>query len=202
MSFDSQSFDSASFDQAPTPVSFTSTSFSNASFTTAAVTTITPPPLQGGGGKRNRFRAWIASLARDLKDFFKIRQRPPEPEDIEIPEPQPPQTTIILDSSPTESTKLETINDKWSIVASVPPPEARTEIIYPLILNPLTAPLIQTKVTLPRPTRQPTIIPPYRVGEGSHIESKVVGLTKPKNRSKTASTINTLMILLDIERQI
>ena len=155
--------------------------------------------------KSNRWRAWINSLARGFRNFFVIKQRPPEPEEVEIPAPQPPKIFHILPSPPTMETKLETLNDKWSVVASSPPPvvaaESAAEPIYPLILNPLTTPLIQTKVTLPKVTRQP-LIPPYRVGEGSHIESQLIEFKKPRNRSKTASTINTLMILLEIESKL
>jgi len=159
--------------------------------------------------KSNRWRAWIRSLARDFRNFFKIKQRPPEPEEVEIPAPQPPKTVTILAEPPTMETKLETLNDKWSVVASAPPvgksnldnQKVANATIYPLILNPLTTPLIQTKVTLPKVTRQP-LIPPYRVGEGSHIESQLIEFKKPRNRSKTASTINTLMILLEIESKL
>jgi len=155
--------------------------------------------------KSNRWRAWINSLARDFRNFFKIKQRPPEPEPVVIPPPQPPKTVTILAEPPTMETKLETLNDKWSVVASAPESailhNVTNDTIYPLILNPLTTPLIQTKVTLPKATRQP-LIPPYRVGEGSHIESAILHFKKPRNRSKTASTINTLMILLEIESKL
>lgn len=154
--------------------------------------------------KSNRWRAWINSLARNFRNFFVIKQRPPEPEEVEIPAPQPPKIFHILPSPPTMDTKLETLNDKWSVVASSPPAAqyaAKPEPIYPLILNPLTSPLIQTKVTLPRATRS-SRIEPYRVGEGSHIESQLIEFKKPRNRSKTASTINTLMILLEIESKL
>jgi hypothetical protein len=187
---------------------------------------LTPPQIeieipQGGYSRnrsrnRNKYRNYINSLARGLKDFFKIKQRPPEPEpedvNVEIPTPQPPagQKITILSSPPTQQNPLP-----LSVFASVPKQSAishnqksnldnvtyDTNPIYPLILNPLTAPLIQTKVTLPKVIKQP-LIPPYRVGEGRHIDSTVVGFKKPKNRSKTASTINTLMILLEIERQV
>jgi hypothetical protein len=157
---------------------------------------------------RNRFRSWIAGWARDIKRFFHIKPVPPPVPPVEIPPAQSPagKTVIIYPEPPNENTKLETLNDKWSVVASIPSPiaaesAAKPEPIYPLILNPLTAPLIQTKVTLPRATRTPKI-PPYRVGEGSHIESQLIGFKKPRNRSKTASTINTLMILLEIESKL
>jgi len=162
--------------------------------------------------KSNRWRAWIRSLARDFRNFFKIKQRPPEPEEVEIPAPQPPKIFHILPSPPTMETKLETLNDRWASIPTEPfsrggyrETEGRSESpappVYPLILNPLTTPLIQTKVTLPKVTRQP-LIPPYRVGEGSHIESQLIEFKKPRNRSKTASTINTLMILLEIESKL
>ena len=72
--------------------------------------------------KQNKFRNYIRSLAFGLKDFFKIKQREPEPEDVPIPEPQPPKIFHILPEPPTTNTKLETLNDKWSVVASTPPP--------------------------------------------------------------------------------
>jgi hypothetical protein len=183
--------------------SFSPISFSPLSFDTT-------PAEDGGAGhhhRGNRFRAWIAGWARDFRNFFKIKQRPPPPEDVEIPPAQPPKIFHILPDPPTMETKLETLNDKWempptSVVASVPvAAESAAEPIYPLILNPLVSPLVQKKVTLPRATRH-AIIPPYRVGEGSHIESEVIELKIPRNRSKTASTINTLMILLEIESKL
>ena len=186
-------------------------SFSRISFSRVSFNVGQDNDNSGGGShgkhKQSRWRAWINSLARDSRNFFKIQQRPPDPEPVEIPIPQPPKIFHILPSPPTLSTKLETLNDKWSVVASSPPSviaaESATEPkpIYPLIRNPLTTPLIQTKVTLPKATRQP-LIPPYRVGEGSHIESQLIEFKKPRNRSKTASTINTLMVLLEIERQV
>jgi hypothetical protein len=181
-------------------------SFSRISFSPVSFDVGQENDNSGSSKKRNRWRTWIASWARDFRTFFRIKQRPPEPEDVEIPVAQPPKIFNILPSPPTMETKLETLNDKWSVVASSPPPfaaptAAKPTLVYPLILNPLTSPLIQTKVTLPRATRTP-LIPPYRVGEGSHIESQVIGFKKPKNRSKTASTINTLMILLEIESKL
>jgi len=166
------------------------TSFSRISFSPVSFDVGQQNDNSGGGShgrhKQSRWRAWIAGWARDFRTFFHI--------------------------------KLETLNDKWekplSVVASI---VDKTELsrsgarsagvqlpktpIYPLILNPLTAPLIQTKVTLPRIIKQP-YIEPYRVGEGSHIESQLIEFKKPRNRSKTASTINTLMILLEIESKL
>lgn len=169
---------------------------------------VAPPPTVGGGRRRkNAYRNYIKSLAFGLKDFFKIKQRPPPPEEVEIPEPQPPQTVTILPGPPTAKTvtKLKTINDKWSIVASVPPPETRTEVIYPVIINPSQIPLTQTKVIFPpnQAIKQPYIPTPTKA-DGSHLHSEVGSQILPntKKRSKVASTINTLMILLEIERQI
>jgi len=198
------------------------TSFSRISFSPVSFDVGQQNDNSGGGShgrhKQSRWRAWIAGWARDFRTFFHIKQRPPEPEDVPIPVAQPPKIFHILPEPPTMETKLETLNDKWekplSVVASI---VDKTELsrsgarsagvqlpktpIYPLILNPLTAPLIQTKVTLPRIIKQP-YIEPYRVGEGSHIESQLIEFKKPRNRSKTASTINTLMILLEIESKL
>lgn len=191
----------------PSATSFTPTSFTSTSFTGGGTVIVVPPiPTTGGGStskKRNKFRNYINRLAFNLKNLFKIKQRKPEdePEEIEIPPAQPPQKTVILPGPPkniAESTRLATIKDKWSIVASTPPPEKRTEVIY----YPLNNPLIQTKVILPNAVIKQSIIPPYQVGQGSHIESAILHIQKPKNRSKTASTLNTLMILLDMESRI
>jgi hypothetical protein len=164
-------------------------------------------PKAGGGAitrdKRNRYRAWVRGWARDLRNFFKIKPTPPPPELVEIPPAQPPKTVTILSGPPTAKTKLQTLNDKWSVVASTPPPQVRTEIIYPLIIHPETSPLIQTKAIIPeqRAIKQP-VIPPYRVADGVHMDSHIVGLKHPKHISKAASVINTLMILLEIERHV
>lgn len=181
--------------------SFSPISFSNTSFTT------TPVPHTGGGGKgkKNKYRNYINSLAKGLRDFFKIKQRPPEPEEVPIPPAQYPagQKVTILAEPPTKEKPI-------SVVASIPSDSPRGlpvegELVapplpvYPLILNPITAPLIQTKVTLPRASRSIELPTAIR-GEGSHIESSMVGLKKPK-KSKAAA-INTLMILLEIERQV
>ena len=178
--------------------SFTSTSFTY-SFT-GGLSRPVPIPKPG---HRSKWRAWIKSLSRDFRNFFKIKPTPPPPEDVEIPPAQPPKIFHLLPSPPTATTKLETLNDKWSVVASIPPAEARTEIIYPVIIHPETSPLIQNKVTFPPDiaTKQPILSPPI-LADGSHIESYSAGMKKPKKVSKTASTINTLMILLEIERQI
>jgi len=185
----------------PSLHSFTALSFTSTSFTVFPVPVITTPSKP----TRNRFRSWIQSLARDFKGLFKIKPTPPPPEDVEIPPAQPPKIFHLLPSPPTLSTKLETLNDKWtSVVASVPPAEARTEIIYyPLIIHPETSPLIQNKVTFPPnlATKQPILSPPI-LADGSHIESVNLHFPGPKKVSKTASTINTLMILLEIERQV
>ena len=118
-SFSPTTFSPTSFSIATgTIYSYTNESFTHASFTT-------PPTITTGGGggkgKKNKFRNWIARLSRGLKDFFRIKQREeqPEPEEVEIPPAQPPKIFHILPSPPTMETKLETLNDKWSVVASV-----------------------------------------------------------------------------------
>ena len=194
-----------------TPISFSS-SFSSNSFTTQPIIT---PPIVGGGGsggqarRRNKFRAWVAGWAKDLRLFFRIKQRPPPPPDVPIPTPQSPagQKVTILAEPPTKEKPI-------SVVASIPsdsprglPVEEELLVVapplpvYPLILNPLTAPLFKRKWTLPRASRS-LQFPTVTRADGSHIESQFLEMKKPKNRSKAAATLNTLMLLLEIERQV
>jgi hypothetical protein len=165
---------------------------------------VTPSIFAGGKSKKkNKWRDYIARLAQDVKRIFFYKPPKPEEEEeeieVEIPPTQPPKTTTILAGPPTEDTKLETINDKWSVVASTPPPEARTEVIYPpIIINPATSPLIQKKTEFPKShilTQTMVRSEPYAVGEGRHIDTYVAGMKRPINRSKVASVLQKLMIL-------
>ena len=184
-------------------MSFSPFSFSPLSFNVQPIST------QGGSKKRNRFRAWLKSLQQFVSRFFtRKKEEPPPIPVIPIPTAQAPagKTITIFETPPTAETKLETLNDHWvmppsqSVVASTPAVAPKPEV-YPLILTPSTIPITQTKIALPKPTRQPYIAP-YRVGEGSHIESEVIQFKRPINRSKAASTMNVLLALLDMERQI
>ena len=201
MSFDQLSFDRASFDPAnPVAVSFSPASFSVASFTVIGQTT--PPIVGGGKGKRNRFRAWLKSLQKFVSRFFikkKKREEEPEIEEIVLPPAQPPagKTVTILDQ-PLEEVTVPLV-PLSSAVASTPPPQPE---IYPLILNPLSAPIIQTRIALPIPITQRQLGEPYRVGEGSHIESDICQIVPPKNRAKAASIISTVMMLMEMEQQL
>ena len=87
-------------------------------FTTQPIIT---PPIVGGGGsegqarRRNKFRAWVAGWAKDLRLFFRIKQRPPPPPDVPILTPQSPagQKVTILAEPPTKEKPI-------SVVASIP----------------------------------------------------------------------------------
>ena len=212
--FDPTSFDSFSFDTGITlpRVSFSPLSFSGLSFTGGAEIPIEVPPPQPGGGKgKKKFRAWLKNLQKFVRRLFqpkkKKEEEPETIEEVELPPVQPPTTTTILAGPPEtieEAAQLETLNDHWTFVPQsvaaavqpIPQPE-----VYPLILNPLSAPLIQTRVSLPTATKQPYIAP-LRVGEGSHIESELVRFKKPINRSKVASTITTMMMLLEMDQRL
>ena len=178
--------------------SFSPLSFSSTSFDIGQET-------QGGGGKnkksKNKWRNYMVRLARDVRRIF--YRPPPRPEII-----QPEQLfTITVAAEITMSYGIEPQLEQISIVASSPVespvPDIATPppIVYPMILNPITAPIIQRTVVLPKATKQPYIAP-YQVGEGTHIESDIAAMKLPRNRSKVASTLNTLMMLLDIERQL
>ena len=159
-----------------------------------------------GKGKRNRFRAWIRSLQLSFRKLFEIPKRkkpnyePEIEEEVEIPPARPPagEKVTILSSPPTEANPLP-----MSVVASIPKPKESPVLdIYPLILNPLTIPITQTRIALPSPLKQSRLAEPYRVGEGSHIESQTFAMQKPKNRARAASIISTVMMLMEMEQQL
>lgn len=159
-----------------------------------------------GSKKRNKFRDYIRKLGQDLRNFFRIKPtpQPPEPEPIPIPKTQTPKTVAILAKQPEtiqEAEQIQTINDKWSIVASAPAPKP---IPIPTVFEPAK------EIPIPPAIGQPKIIPllqkqahfqSYKVGEGEHIESEFQPIPKPRPKlnSKVASILVNLLVLSEME---
>jgi hypothetical protein len=171
--------------------SFSTTSFSAISFATRDYVDV--GENKGQSKKNNKWRNYIASLARTFKRLFTRQPQPEEPTPIPIPAAQPRKTVTILAKEPEtiqEAEQLVTINDKWempkpkaSIVASSPPP-----VVYPVIKNTFAAPIIMKRPHLPG----------YAVSSGEHFEHSIVNqsrLPKPKINSKTASILLQLLTI-------
>ena len=180
--------------------SFSTTSFSTISFATRDYVDV---PVKGHSRNRNKFRDYMARLARDFARIFRPRVKQEEPQPLPplsqtLPPIQPPKTVTILAKEPEtiqEAEQIITLNDKWvkpvdspsplSFVASVPAVEYKPK---PVIKHEEYAnPLLQKK----------TEFTPYLVAEGQHIESHFQQQRKPRPAisSKAASVLLQLLIM-------